>query len=194
MDRGTISFIGLNIKPIISRQLFSEIGIKHSFKDYHGIKGVQMSHCPCGSTKLYAECCQLVHNNHGLATMPEQLMRARYCAHVLKLVDFVVNTYHPSCNAESQREGIIESINMDWQKLEVIHAPVPTDDTGFVEFKAYLVEQGVEQCMHERSRFIKEGGFWYYIDGEFPDVATKKVGRNDPCTCGSGKKYKKCCG
>lgn len=153
-----------------------------------------MSHCPCQSAKTYTECCQPIHQNHALALLPEQLMRARYCAHVLKLIDFVIKTYHPSCDAESQRSGIAESVNMDWQRLEVVDAPLPTGDTGFVEFKAYLVERGTEQCLHERSRFIKEHDFWYYIDGEFPVEQAKKTGRNDPCICGSGKKFKKCCG
>ncbi|EOX3103618.1 SEC-C metal-binding domain-containing protein, partial [Vibrio cholerae] len=47
-------------------------------------------------------------------------------------------------------------------------------------------------CLEERSRFLKENNCWFYIDGEFP--AAIKQGRNDPCACGSGKKYKKCCG
>ena len=63
--------------------------------------------------------------------------------------------------------------------------------------------------MQERSRFVRENGLWFYIDGEFPEqsqpepeidprlnqtVESFKIGRNDPCICGSGKKYKKCCG
>ena len=52
---------------------------------------------------------------------------------------------------------------------------------------------------------------WHYIIGFEPDkpedisdlekllnppqiVKSEKIGRNDPCPCGSGKKYKKCCG
>jgi SEC-C motif-containing protein len=51
----------------------------------------------------------------------------------------------------------------------------------------------------ERSRFVKESDRWYYVDGLLPTPVTyrreeEKVGRNDPCPCGSGKKYKKCCG
>ncbi|PWI33928.1 hypothetical protein DI392_06935 [Vibrio albus] len=161
--------------------------------------------CPCGSNKPYSNCCLPIHTDHKNAVVPEQLMRARYCAHVLKLPDFVISTYHPSCSAESEREGIIESINLDWIKLEVLDTPTPQDTEGFVEFKAYLQDEDTIQCMHERSRFVKENGLWYYIDGAFPEeptvsepqkphAAAPKVGRNDPCPCGSGKKYKKCCG
>ncbi|MCL4112136.1 UNVERIFIED_CONTAM: hypothetical protein GTU68_063511 [Idotea baltica] len=125
-------------------------------------------------------------------------MRSRYSAHVLGLVDYVVATYHPSCNAESQREGIAESIDSDWAGLEVIDTAAGShENEGFVEFKAYF-NDGTEQfCMQERSRFVREAGLWYYIDGTFPEqqtVESFKIGRNDPCICGSGKKYKKCCG
>lgn len=154
-----------------------------------------MSSCPCTSNKTYAECCQLVHENHASADTPEKLMRARYSAHVLKLADFVVQTYHSSCKAEQQRADIEASIQLNWQKLDVISAPtVRNSEQGYVEFKAYLEEQGQVQCMHERSRFVKENGLWYYIDGVFPGDKANTPGRNDPCFCGSGKKYKKCCG
>lgn len=137
-------------------------------------------------------------------------MRARYSAHVLGLVDFVINTYHPSCHAEEQREAIRDSVESDWQKLDVHHAESGTHaDEGFVTFSAYFVDNGTEYSMTERSRFIREHGVWFYIDGEFPSpeeseppldprlhqtVNNVKIGRNDPCLCGSGKKFKKCCG
>ncbi|QSA19995.1 SEC-C domain-containing protein, partial [Vibrio furnissii] len=54
--------------------------------------------------------------------------------------------------------------------------------------------QQQELCLEERSRFLRENGLWYYIDGEFPQQSVSlKVGRNEPCPCGSGKKSKKCC-
>ncbi|CAE6906826.1 YchJ family protein [Vibrio alginolyticus] len=169
------------------------------------------SSCPCGSTLTYQQCCEDAHNDHANVKTPEQLMRSRYSAHVLGLVDFVVATYHPSCNAEEQREGIAQSIDSDWCKLEVIKAgPGCSENEGFVEFNAYFNEDGKRYCLTERSRFVKENGLWYYIDGTFPEeeaeeeteldprlnqpVNALKVGRNDPCICGSGKKFKKCCG
>ena len=169
-----------------------------------------MSVCPCGSDKHYQQCCEIAHKDHAKVTFPEQLMRSRYSAHVLGLVDYVITTYHPSCNAEEQRAGITESIDSDWAGLEVIDTTKGShENEGFVEFKAYF-NDGMEQyCMQERSRFIREDGLWYYIDGTFPEeeliqpkvdprlnqtVESFKIGRNDPCICGSGKKYKKCCG
>ncbi len=143
-----------------------------------------------------------------LSRNAKQLMRSRYSAHVLGLVDYVVATYHPSCDAESQREGIAESIDSDWAGLEVIDtAERLSRKRGLLlSFKAYFNEDGAQYCMQERSRFVRENGLWFYIDGEFPEqsqpepeidprlnqtVESFKIGRNDPCICGSSKKYKK---
>ena len=155
-----------------------------------------MTQCYCGSQSSYADCCQPIHQDHSQANTPEQLMRSRYSAHVLGLVDFVVATNHPSCEAESEREAIAQSIDSDWQKLEVIRAdPGSHTDEGFVHFKAYFSDDSQSYCLEERSRFIRENGLWFYIDGEFPQHnPSVKAGRNDPCPCGSGKKFKKCCG
>lgn len=168
-----------------------------------------ISSCPCGSQRPLAECCQPIHQNPSVATHPEQLMRSRYSAHVLGLVDYVVATYHPSCEAEQYREAIAESVNSQWLGLEVINSEIATDVEGYVEFKAFYQEGDDQYCLHERSRFLKEvvdgSPQWFYIDGEYPEppaveeskpspVVSDKVGRNDPCPCGSGKKFKKCCG
>ncbi|MFV0575107.1 MAG: YchJ family metal-binding protein [Vibrio sp.] len=164
--------------------------------------------CPCCSQLSYEKCCQPIHENTANAIQPVQLMRARYAAHALKLVDFVIQTYHSSCHAEQEAEAIAESVESHWVKLEVLDAPSTDTDEGFVEFKAYFEEDDAQYCMHERSRFLKENGEWRYIDGVMPEpenaveidprlnqtIAQTKVGRNDPCLCGSGKKFKKCCG
>lgn len=103
-------------------------------------------------------------------------MRSRYCAYVLKLGDYLSATWHPS----SRPQGLdISHDETPWQRLQIINtvAGSENDDEGIVEFAAYFA-----------------GGQWFYVDGELlPPVAVAKVGRNDPCPCGSGKKYKKCC-
>lgn len=166
-----------------------------------------MSSCPCGSSQDYSVCCEPIHDNHSLAKTPEQLMRSRYSAHVKGIVDYVVNTYHPSCNASQQRDEIAESINSDWCGLDVVGTESGQDDNeGFVAFKAFFNQDGQQYCLEERSRFVREDGLWFYIDGTFPEeqkpadvrlsqtISQLKLGRNDPCICGSGKKFKKCCG
>lgn len=165
--------------------------------------------CPCNSQKEYALCCEPVHQDHAHALYPEQLMRARYSAHVLGLLAFIIQTYHPSCSAQFHRDAILESIKNQWFKLDIIASDTDKNGReGFVEFKAYFFDACVlkdalpkekeekANCLHEKSRFVmeeKEGHkYWYYIDGECPK--TVKVSRNSPCPCGSGKKHKKCCG
>jgi SEC-C motif-containing protein len=73
----------------------------------------------------------------------------------------------------------------------------PTDETGIVEFIAHFTIDGQSGQLHEISEFTKESGIWFYKDGSSPQSGTvrkpNKTGRNDPCPCGSGKKYKKCC-
>ena len=73
------------------------------------------------------------------------------------------------------------------------------DDEGLVEFIARYSVNGTDFEHHERSYFQRIDGEWKFIDGELvkPEPIVRespKVGRNDPCPCGSGKKYKKCCG
>jgi SEC-C motif-containing protein len=63
---------------------------------------------------------------------------------------------------------------------------------GFVHFKAFFIDQQQTLCLEEQSRFVREKKQWFYIDGTFPKH--NKVGRNEPCPCGSGKKFKQCCG
>ncbi|MGX9415798.1 YchJ family protein [Vibrio sp. RC27] len=126
-----------------------------------------MKHCPCGSKKHYKNCCQLVHNDHAQARKPEQLMRARYCAHVLNLVDFIIMTYHPDRQQEFTKDDIQEGCELEWTKLVVEHSHLSSNTEGFVHFKAYYNDNGQSQCLNEKSRFIKHKGFWFYVDGTY---------------------------
>lgn len=87
----------------------------------------------------------------------------------------------------------------EWIKLEIIDASVITKNSkdGVIEFKAYYNFEGSQHILHERSKFMKLDNQWYYVSGQkkSPVIeSSNKVGRNDDCICGSGKKYKKCCG
>ena len=164
-----------------------------------------MKNCPCGSGKTLAACCALIHADESLAVAAAQLMRARYTAFVTANIDFVLRTYHSRCNSHSERDEIAVAAEIDWIKLQIMDSPEAVDDTAFVEFKAWFMEDGQLQLLHERSRFLREQvgehRYWRYIDGTFPAPAQSdntatvtKVGRNAPCPCNSGKKHKKCCG
>ena len=150
--------------------------------------------CPCGSGRDYQTCCEPYHAGKDHAPNPEALMRARYCAFVKGEVDYVVSTHHPKDRDEVDVEGARAwSSQSEWLGLDVLEA-----SGDVVEFVARYRQQGAELRHHERSRFAQVDGRWYYVDGDIvrqaPVRAAARVGRNEPCPCGSGKKYKKCCG
>lgn len=160
-----------------------------------------MDNCPCGSNKSFGECCEPFLNGTGNAPTAEALMRARYAAYATANIDFIERTIHSSTksdfNRESARKWAEESL---WQGLEIIKTASGTeqDSEGTVEFIAKYSQKGEEVKHHEISTFRKEGGVWTFVDGRISFQPFRreqpKIGRNDLCLCGSGKKYKKCCG
>jgi SEC-C motif-containing protein len=121
-------------------------------------------------------------------------MRSRYSAYVLGKTEFLLSTWHISTRPE--RLDLKDSSAVIWLGLEILKSQKGRigDDSGMVEFIArYQTPVGTQQ-LHECSRFVKQAGKWYYLDGEFPANHSGKPGRNNPCPCGSGKKYKRCCG
>lgn len=119
--------------------------------------------CPCQSEQPYADCCEPWHR--GLeagvhAPNPEALMRSRYSAYVLTLIDYLLATWHPST-----APGELELPPFKWLGLEILHAQA-AGDAGVVEFVARCRDAERAQRMHEISRFVREEGRWYYIDGQ----------------------------
>ena len=153
--------------------------------------------CPCGSGALFEACCEPLLTGQRAAATAEQLMRARFTAHVAHDFRFLHATYRPtSATPYVPDEG---EPTMQWTKL-VVHAHELTDnpDKSFVDFSAYGTEDGTEKVLHEKAEFLRINGTWLYTRearlGPAPYKSpTPKVGRNDPCPCGSGKKYKQCC-
>ena len=161
-----------------------------------------MEFCPCGSEKEYAQCCQPLIGGEQQAETAEALMRSRYSAHAKKEYDYIFETTWPANRQEEDRQGTAGwSRKLDWQRLEIrnVDAGGPDDDKGTVEFVARYRKSAKAFEHHEIAEFIRQEGRWYFKDGHAPQPVQSvrqgpKVGRNDPCTCGSGKKYKKCCG
>jgi SEC-C motif-containing protein len=147
--------------------------------------------CPCGSGLDYSLCCQPYLRGDLLPKDPSQLMRSRYSAFVMKDAGWLIASWHPTVGAERLRADLESGFaRTQWQGLTLFEeSPGRNADEGYVSFVARYEEQGVPGAIIERSRFLKEQGQWYYVDGQRPDI-----GRNDPCPCGSGKKFKKCCG
>ena len=159
------------------------------------------SHCPCGNKKPYVECCEPVIKGTRKAATPEECMRARYSAYTQVEVDFIRESTLPSKRSDHDEEGTRQwAQNSEWTGLEIIRADGDEEDEkrGTVEFIASFSEKGQARQHHELASFVKKDGVWYFEDGVAPGVETyvreePKVGRNDPCPCGSGKKFKKCC-
>ena len=166
--------------------------------------------CPCGGdyaeqSLSYSECCEPFISGSAKPEHCEQLMRSRYTAYSLAKVDYLIATWHSSKQADLNRQELVQSAETTkWLRLEVVKSH-QQGNSGVVEFNAWFKDsdgQGQKSeinCLHETSRFEKVGEQWYYLDGdvESPGLSSSglsKVGRNDPCPCGSGKKYKKCCG
>jgi len=159
-----------------------------------------MNTCPCGSDKTYSECCEPIINGAQPAQTAEQLMRARYSAHVVAQMDFIFESLHPDHRSGYDHQGTREwAESSEWLGLEVLGTVEggPDDDTGQVEFIAHYRDKGVIQDHHECAQFKRKDGIWKFTDGDRvrpKPLLVNKIGRNDPCTCGSGVKYKKCCG
>lgn len=116
-------------------------------------------------------------------------MRSRYCA-------FVRHDWEYLNVTQKVRDNAPPTADIEWLGLEVLgtQGGGADDLEGSVEFIAHYRHQAKAGTLHEISLFRKQDGNWVYIDGEFPSTPRQpKTGRNDPCPCGSGKKFKKCC-
>lgn len=157
--------------------------------------------CPCGSGKKYDECCGAIISGSAKAETAEALMRSRYSAYVMHEIDYIVKT----CTSGEQEAIDVEetrrwSEESEWQGLKIIRTEKgkASDKEGIVEFSATYSRKGLRDVHLERAYFKKVDDAWLYESGELiPTTVVRegaKIGRNDPCPCGSGKKYKHCCG
>jgi len=154
--------------------------------------------CPCGSGQLFDTCCEPLLTRQRPAATAEQLMRSRFTAHVAQDFLYLHRTYQPTAQLPYVEET--DESPVAWTKLVVhSHELGKQPDTAFVDFSAYYTEQGHEGVLQEKSEFRRIDGEWLFTrpirQGPAPikKAAGAKVGRNDPCPCGSGKKYKQCC-
>ena len=126
--------------------------------------------------------------------MPEILMRSRYSAFCCGNIDYLLATLHSSQHVPNDREQISKTIhNTEWLSLRILHAPSSSATRGQVEFVAFYRNASTEeppQQLHELSEFCFEQDRWWYTSGKI--LTPVKLGRNDNCWCGSGKKIKKC--
>ena len=170
--------------------------------------------CPCqinpsanavSALLSYKECCQIFHDNidktDGIkADSAERLMRSRYSAFVLVKPDYIVKTTVPAQQGLLDIESIESwATETDWAGLEIVkHTPKLGKRHAQVEFKAFYSTENGQQAHHELSTFVKiidkssdkQNERWYFLD---PTVSMT-VSQKQPCICGSGEKFKRCCG
>jgi SEC-C motif-containing protein len=156
-----------------------------------------MTSCPCQSGQAFDACCGPL-----LAGTPAPtalaLMRSRYTAYATGDVAYLQRTLAPEHRAGFDMADVSAGMkSTQWLGLEILDTVDggENDSTGIVEFVARFQARGKAQALHERSRFHRDtDGSWVYVDGETEMQPVKKPGRNEPCPCGSGKKFKQCHG
>jgi SEC-C motif-containing protein len=157
--------------------------------------------CPCGRAQSYKDCCAPFIEERLTPQTAEDLMRSRYSAYVKCEIPYIAKTHFETARDEFDFDSAKSwAENSEWLGLEVVKTEGggPEDSVGMVEFAAKFKIDDQLQCHREKSKFVKIKGKWLYKDGKIvaglPQQRERpKVGRNDPCHCGSGKKFKKCC-
>jgi SEC-C motif-containing protein len=158
--------------------------------------------CPCGKGESFEVCCGRFIRGEAEPETAEDLMRARYTAYALGEIDYVVKTHDPATAHQVDRKSTeLWSKQSKWLGFELVSVERggAFDEDGNIEFVARYKIRGVTVGHRERAHFRKRSGRWVFSDGfeikSPPKVRDEaRVGRNDPCPCGSGKKYKKCHG
>jgi SEC-C motif-containing protein len=117
--------------------------------------------CPCGRPRPYAECCGRLHAGVAAADA-ESLMRSRYCAYVLGREDYLLATWHATTRPVTL--DLADGPQAKWLGLEVMSCAESGDEAS-VEFVALCRIGGRARRLREQSRFLREQGRWYYLDG-----------------------------
>ena len=161
--------------------------------------------CPCGSGTALSECCEPYIARVKIAPTAEKLMRSRFTAFCQGAVEYLIETHHPSAQSANERAETQQSIaGTEWLHLTIVETSKgrENDTEGHVQFAAAYRKKSLPLLspnpaaktevgqMHERSFFVREGGQWFYVDGD--QLPPHKTQRNASCWCGSGKKTKQC--
>ncbi|MCL1920082.1 MAG: YchJ family protein [Kiritimatiellaeota bacterium] len=157
--------------------------------------------CPCGSGLAFEACCEPFLMAQAKPKTASQLMRARYSAYAMGSVEYLYKTSGPKVRKEFDAENSkrwAESARWNGIEITAMTGGDEGDETGTVEFVAHYAVKETDFKHHELAQFAKIDGEWRFIDGRIFSTdpirrEQPKIGRNDACPCGSGKKYKKCC-
>ena len=130
--------------------------------------------CPCGGTSAnsakpvksqllpFFACCGPCLNENIPAPNAEALMRSRYSAFIFQRADYLLATWH----ASTRPTTLDFAPGAKWLGLDVRSHRVLDADHAEVEFVARCREAGRATRLHERSRFVRESGRWFYVDGD----------------------------
>ena len=160
-----------------------------------------MDLCPCGSPSTTVPAAALSSAEVKPAVTAEQVMRSRYSAYVKKEIPYILTSLHPDHRADyDEKSSRAWAESAEWHGITILNTSKggAEDSEGVVEFTVSYTERGMKQEHHERATFKKKDGVWFFSEGKtMPKPVLRvapKTGRNDACVCGSGKKFKKCCG
>ncbi len=157
----------------------------------------QSAQCICKSGITYGECCGLYLSGNQHALTAEALVRSRFTAFAFHNEAYILKTWDPKNRPPRVK---FPEKGVEWTQLEILDKKKgeSKDAKGVVEFKAYYQLNNEDYSVNEISRFRQEQGRWYYLDGAVKSIAKVgqqiNAGKNAPCPCGSGKKFKRCCG
>jgi len=154
---------------------------------------------------MFSQCCQPCIQGKKKVATAETLLRSRYTAFVIGDVDYIIRTQHSRTKDQAARDEIETwAKQSEWHGFTLIQTEggAESDSKGILQFCAKYRPHNEKRVRehYENALFEKENGEWRFVDSEGyePGVTLRrtepKIGRNDPCTCGSGKKFKKCCG
>lgn len=123
--------------------------------------------CPCHSQETYERCCSLYHKHKAYPQSPLELMRSRYSAYALSLVDYIIETTHPSSSHYEKDLALWKSRLLSFCKATAFKGLtiLGHQEEGEVSFVAHLMQGDKDVSFQERSQFIKDNGRWYYVEG-----------------------------
>jgi len=128
------------------------------------MKSTKEPSCPCGSGKPYISCCGRYLDQNETAATAENLMRSRYSAYTLMREDYLLVTWHSSTRPVSL--DLTRQPAQQWLGLTVKRHEQTAADQAIVEFAARYKINGRAHRLHEISNFVREGGLWFYVNGE----------------------------
>lgn len=127
--------------------------------------------CSCYSGNIYQECCQPYHLGDKVVKEAVLLMRSRYSAYALGLVNYIISTTHPNnsdvrANRQAWKKRILNfSKKTSFEGLEVINS-FEEEQEAFVTFTAHLKQNNNNTSFTEKSHFLKVDGLWFYLEGQ----------------------------